>query len=451
MTKAKTTFFCRSCGFESPKWIGKCPGCNQWNTFSEELKPSKSVTAWKKSGRKIAEPKTIQSIETAEVQRLRLSDDELNLILGGGLVPGAMVLLGGEPGIGKSTLLLQVALRTPINTLYVSGEESDTQIKLRAERLGIETDRCHILTETLLENILDAVEKETPDLLIVDSIQTLYSEQLEATPGSISQIRECTGKLLQFAKENDVPIFLIGHITKDGSIAGPKILEHMVDTVLQFEGDRHHAYRIVRTLKNRFGGTQELGIYEMNGNGLNAVKNPSEIWLAQREEVLSGIGVAVVLEGVRPLLLETQALVSTAVYGTPQRSATGFDLRRLNMLLAVLEKRCGFRLGQQDVFVNLAGGMRLEDPALDLSLCAAIMSSFYNQPLPTKCVFSAEIGLSGEVRAVQRVEQRIAEAQKLGFEEIIISKYNKIQPGNHPGIKIHTFARIEEVFSWLFG
>ena len=451
MSKAKTTFFCRSCGFESPKWIGKCPGCNQWNTFSEELKPSKSVTAWKKSGRKIAEPKTIQSIETAEVQRLRLSDDELNLILGGGLVPGAMVLLGGEPGIGKSTLLLQVALRTPINTLYVSGEESDTQIKLRAERLGIETDRCHILTETLLENILDAVEKETPDLLIVDSIQTLYSEQLEATPGSISQIRECTGKLLQFAKENDVPIFLIGHITKDGSIAGPKILEHMVDTVLQFEGDRHHAYRIVRTLKNRFGGTQELGIYEMNGNGLNAVKNPSEIWLAQREEVLSGIGVAVVLEGVRPLLLETQALVSTAVYGTPQRSATGFDLRRLNMLLAVLEKRCGFRLGQQDVFVNLAGGMRLEDPALDLSLCAAIMSSFYNQPLPTKCVFSAEIGLSGEVRAVQRVEQRIAEAQKLGFEEIIISKYNKIQPGNHPGIKIHTFARIEEVFSWLFG
>ncbi len=451
MTKAKTTFFCRSCGFESPKWIGKCPGCNQWNTFSEELKPSKSVTAWKKSGRKIAEPKTIQSIETAEVQRLRLSDDELNLILGGGLVPGAMVLLGGEPGIGKSTLLLQVALRTPINTLYVSGEESDTQIKLRAERLGIETDRCHILTETLLENILDAVEKETPDLLIVDSIQTLYSEQLEATPGSISQIRECTGKLLQFAKENDVPIFLIGHITKDGSIAGPKILEHMVDTVLQFEGDRHHAYRIVRTLKNRFGGTQELGIYEMNGNGLNAVKNPSEIWLAQREEVLSGIGVAVVLEGVRPLLLETQALVSTAVYGTPQRSATGFDLRRLNMLLAVLEKRCGFRLGQQDVFVNLAGGMRLEDPALDLSLCAAIMSSFYNQPLPTKCVFSAEIGLSGEVRAVQRVEQRIAEAQKLGFEEIIVSKYNKIQPGNHPGIKIHTFARIEEVFSWLFG
>ncbi len=451
MTKAKTTFFCRSCGFESPKWIGKCPGCNQWNTFSEELKPSKSVTAWKKSGRKIAEPKTIQSIETAEVQRLRLSDDELNLVLGGGLVPGAMVLLGGEPGIGKSTLLLQVALRTPINTLYVSGEESDTQIKLRAERLGIETDRCHILTETLLENILDAVEKETPDLLIVDSIQTLYSEQLEATPGSISQIRECTGKLLQFAKENDVPVFLIGHITKDGSIAGPKILEHMVDTVLQFEGDRHHAYRIVRTLKNRFGGTQELGIYEMNGNGLNAVKNPSEIWLAQREEVLSGIGVAVVLEGVRPLLLETQALVSTAVYGTPQRSATGFDLRRLNMLLAVLEKRCGFRLGQQDVFVNLAGGMRLEDPALDLSLCAAIMSSFYNQPLPTKCVFSAEIGLSGEVRAVQRVEQRIAEAQKLGFEEIIISKYNKIQPGNHPGIKIHTFARIEEVFSWLFG
>ncbi len=451
MSKQKTTFFCKSCGFESPKWIGKCPGCNQWNTFAEELKPSKQVTAWKKSGRKIAEPKPIQSIEASTQERIQLPDEELNLVLGGGLVPGAVILLGGEPGIGKSTLLLQIALQTPIKTLYVSGEESETQIRLRAERIGIQDNRCEILTETLLENILDVLEKDPPELVIVDSIQTLYTDQLDATPGSVSQIRECTGKLLQFAKEEDIPVMLIGHITKDGSIAGPKILEHMVDTVLQFEGDRHHAYRIVRTLKNRFGGTQELGIYEMAGNGLRGVKNPSEIWLAQREEVLSGIGIAVVLEGIRPLMLETQALVSTAVYGTPQRSGTGFDLRRLNMLLAVLEKRCGFRLGQQDVFVNLAGGLKLEDPALDLSLCAAIMSSFYNQPLPTKCAFSAEIGLSGEVRAVQRVDQRIAEAEKLGFTDIIISKYNKTNSPHQGNIKIHTFGRIDEVFSWLFG
>jgi DNA repair protein RadA/Sms len=451
MAKTKSAFFCRSCGFESPKWIGKCPGCNNWNTLAEEIKPSNANHAWKKSTRKIVEAKKISEIPDLQQQKLVLPDSELNLVLGGGLVSGAVVLLGGEPGIGKSTLLLQLALRTPGNILYVSGEESESQIKLRAERLGASASNCAILTETLLENILNLVDEFTPDILIIDSIQTIYSDALDATPGSVSQIRDCTGKLLQYAKENNVPVFLVGHITKDGAIAGPKLLEHMVDTVLQFEGDRHHAYRILRTLKNRFGSTQELGIYEMQGTGLIPVKNPSEIWLAQRDEPLSGIAISGVLEGMRPLLLEVQALVSSAVYGMPQRSATGFDLRRLNMLLAVLEKRCGFRLGQSDVFINLAGGLRLEDPALDLALMAAIMSSYHAEPLPQRCVFSGEVGLSGEVRAVQRIEQRISEAEKLGFTDIVLSKYNKIPEAKDRKIKIHTFGRVDEVFSWLFG
>ncbi len=451
MAKTKSAFFCRSCGFESPKWIGKCPGCDNWNTLSEEIKPSVSNHAWKKSSRKIVEAKKINEIPDLQQQKFVLPDSELNLVLGGGLVSGAVVLLGGEPGIGKSTLLLQLALRTPGNILYVSGEESESQIKLRAERLGASASNCAILTETLLENILNLVDEFTPDILIIDSIQTIYSDALDATPGSVSQIRDCTGKLLQYAKENNVPVFLVGHITKDGAIAGPKLLEHMVDTVLQFEGDRHHAYRILRTLKNRFGSTQELGIYEMQGTGLIPVKNPSEIWLAQRDEPLSGIAIAGVLEGMRPLLLEVQALVSSAVYGMPQRSATGFDLRRLNMLLAVLEKRCGFRLGQSDVFINLAGGLRLEDPALDLALMASIMSSYHAEPLPQRCVFSGEVGLSGEVRAVQRIEQRISEAEKLGFTDIVLSKYNKIPENSDRKIKIHTFGRVDEVFSWLFG
>jgi len=451
MAKTKSAFFCRSCGFESPKWIGKCPGCNQWNTFTEEIKSTQSVNAWKKSTRKIIEPTPIHEITPADQEKTKLSDSELNLVLGGGLVPGAVVLIGGEPGIGKSTLLLQLALQTSANVLYVSGEESESQIKLRAERIGIQNPNCNILTETLLDNILDYLSKQQPDILIVDSIQTLYSDSLDATPGSVSQIRECTGKLLQFAKETQTPVFLIGHITKDGAIAGPKLLEHMVDTVLQFEGDRHHFYRILRTLKNRFGSTHELGIYEMQGSGLIPVKNPSEIWLSQRDEPLSGIAIAGVLEGVRPLLLEVQSLVSTAVYGTPQRSATGFDLRRLNMLLAVLEKRCGFRLGQQDVFVNLAGGLRLEDPALDLPLMAAIMSSYQGVALPSGYVFSGEVGLSGEVRAVQRIEQRISEAEKLGFSDILVSKYNKIQDDPSRKIKVHTFGKVDEVFSWVFG
>jgi DNA repair protein RadA/Sms len=451
MAKTKSAFFCRSCGFESPKWIGKCPGCGNWNTLSEEVKPTVSNHAWKKSSRKTVEAKKINEIPDLQQQKFVLPDSELNLVLGGGLVSGAVVLLGGEPGIGKSTLLLQLALRTPGNILYVSGEESESQIKLRAERLGAAASNCAILTETLLENILNLVDEFTPDILIIDSIQTIYSDALDATPGSVSQIRDCTGKLLQYAKENNVPVFLVGHITKDGAIAGPKLLEHMVDTVLQFEGDRHHAYRILRTLKNRFGSTQELGIYEMQGTGLIPVKNPSEIWLAQRDEPLSGIAIAGVLEGMRPLLLEVQALVSSAVYGMPQRSATGFDLRRLNMLLAVLEKRCGFRLGQSDVFINLAGGLRLEDPALDLALMASIMSSYHAEPLPQRCVFSGEVGLSGEVRAVQRIEQRISEAEKLGFTDIVLSKYNKIPENKDRKIKIHTFGRVDEVFSWLFG
>lgn len=450
MAKKKTAFFCKSCGYESPKWVGKCPGCSQWNTLIEELKPSKEVNTWTKSSRKTVTPVNISEITPQENERITLSDSELNLVLGDGLVPGAVVLLGGEPGIGKSTLLLQMALESQNKVLYVSGEESESQIKLRAERIGIQNPQCQVLTETLLDNILSHIAQDRPEVLIVDSIQTLYSDQLDSTPGSISQIKECTGKLLQFAKETDTPIFLIGHITKEGSIAGPKILEHMVDTVLQFEGDRHHVYRILRTLKNRFGSTQELGIYEMLGNGLRPVKNPSEIWLAQREESLSGIGIACVLEGIRPLLLEVQALVSTAVYGTPQRSATGFDIRRLNMLLAVLEKRCGFRLGQSDVFVNLAGGLRLEDPALDLPLMAAIMSSYQGLSLPKGYVFSGEVGLSGEVRAVQRVEQRITEAEKLGFTNMIISKYCKVPENPKRQIKLHQFGRVDEVFSWIF-
>ncbi len=451
MAKTKSAFFCRSCGFESSKWIGKCPGCEEWNTFAEEIKATNSVNAWKKSTRKLVSATLIHEISPEGFEKKPISDSELNLVLGGGLVPGAVVLLGGEPGIGKSTLLLQMALQMNSDVLYVSGEESESQIKLRAERIGIQNSQCRVLTETMLENILDIVAKEPPEILIVDSIQTLYSDVLEASPGSISQIRECTGKLLQFAKETNTPVFLIGHITKDGAIAGPKLLEHMVDTVLQFEGDRHHVYRILRTLKNRFGSTQEMGIYEMQGSGLVPVKNPSEIWLAQRDEPLSGIGIGCVLEGIRPLLLEVQALVSSAVYGMPQRSATGFDLRRLNMLLAVLEKRCGFRLGQSDVFVNLAGGLRLEDPALDLPLMTAIMSSYQGFAIPQGFVFSGEVGLSGEVRAVQRIEQRITEAEKLGFTDMIVSKYNKIPEDPNRKLKIHAFGKVDEVFGWLFG
>ena len=452
MAKSKTVYFCNQCGAESSKWAGKCNACGEWNTLREEVVVVKNSPAgWVKthpSDRSV--PQKINEIASNNTQRMIMPDTELNLVLGGGLVPGSLVLLGGEPGIGKSTLLLQVALKLNEQVMYVSGEESAEQVKLRAERIGIDNERCDVLTETRIEAILQILQEQKPAIVVVDSVQTLFSEMLEATPGSVSQIRECTGKLLRFAKENNVSVFLIGHITKDGSIAGPKILEHMVDTVLQFEGDRNYHFRILRTLKNRFGGTHEMGIYEMTGTGLAAVQNPSQIFLAERDEEISGIAIAAAMEGVRPILLETQSLVSTAVYGTPQRSSTGFDLRRLNMLLAVLEKRCGFRLGAQDVFINLAGGIRIEDPALDLAIATAIMSSYQGVVAPSKTVFAGEVGLSGEIRAVQRVEQRITEAEKLGFEVIVISKYNKVQIGSSK-IKIHRFGRVDEMFSWLFG
>ncbi len=452
MAKIKSSWFCKECGHESSKWVGKCPSCNAWNSFTEEkmVKSTKSVAWSRQDEQEKAIPIRILDIQENNTQRIPIPDQELTQVLGGGLVPGSLVLLGGEPGIGKSTLLLQLALQMPQTALYISGEESEEQLKMRASRITSTHNNCIVYTETRLENILTTLKQNPADWVIIDSIQTLYSLELESTPGSISQIKECAAQILRYAKENNIPVFLIGHITKDGAIAGPKILEHMVDTVLHFEGDRNHAYRIIRSIKNRFGTTQNIGIYEMNASGLIPVANPSEVLLAQRQEGLSGIAISASLEGTRPLLVETQALVSTAVYGTPQRSVTGYDLRRLNMLLAVLEKRCGFRLGAFDVFVNLAGGIRIDDPAIDLSIMASIMSSYQNMPIPLKTVFSAEVGLSGEIRPVQRVEQRINEAEKLGFETIILSKYNKIPDANRR-IKIHTFGRVDEVFEWLFG
>ena len=458
MAKTKSAYFCQSCGTESAKWLGKCPSCNQWNTFVEEVveKPNTSIPNWKTnttSTQRSNKPAVIHEIVFSEEHRLITPDKELNRVLGGGIVSGSLVLIGGEPGIGKSTLMLQVALNLPgLKVLYVSGEESEQQIKMRAERLkhSAKAD-CYILTETSTQNIFKQIELLQPNMVVIDSIQTLHSAHIESTPGSVSQVRECTAELLRFAKESGTPVFLIGHITKDGMIAGPKILEHMVDTVLQFEGDRHHVYRILRSVKNRFGSASELGIYEMNGAGLREVSNPSEILLSQREEPLSGITISAMLEGVRPMLIETQALVSHSAYGTPQRSATGFDTRRMNMLLAVLEKRCGFRLSAKDVFLNIAGGLRVEDPAIDLAVVVAIISSHEDMPVNSKICFAAEVGLSGEIRAVNRIEQRIAEAEKLGFEQIFISKYNKKGlDASRYHIEIKTVAKIEEVFSALF-
>lgn len=461
MAKSKSAYFCQNCGYESPKWLGKCPSCNQWNTFVEEViqKGNGGIADWKGSNMsKVAHPAAIADIAYAEEQRMVTPDIEFNRVLGGGIVPGSLVLIGGEPGIGKSTLLLQLTLSMPnLRILYISGEESQQQIKMRAERLMLNSSfsrspETFVLTETSTQNIFKQIESTKPQLVIVDSIQTLYSAHIESTPGSVSQVRECTAELLRFAKESGVPVFLIGHITKDGSIAGPKILEHMVDTVLQFEGDRHHVYRILRAVKNRFGSASELGIYEMQGSGLREVSNPSEILLSQRDEQLSGITIAAMLEGVRPIFIETQALVSPSAYGTPQRSATGFDIRRLNMLLAVLEKRCGFRLSARDVFLNIAGGLKAEDPAVDLAVIVAIISSHEDISVPSGTCFAAEVGLSGEIRAVNRIEHRIAEAQKLGFREIYISKYNQkgLEPGRY-AIAIKGVAKIEEVFALLFG
>ena len=428
MAKTKTVFFCKECGNESAKWIGHCPGCGAWNSYVEESvvvgKDSKSakknVMAEMKS-----KPVLVQEISSASTPRINTLCEELNRVLGGGLVPGSLILLGGEPGIGKSTLLLQVALNLKDKKiLYVSGEESAQQIKMRAERIGIKNENCLILTETNTSEIVKHFEETKPDIVIIDSIQTLESTSVEATAGSISQIRETAAEMNKMAKTYHVPTFLIGHITKDGSIAGPKILEHIVDTVIQFEGDRHYGFRILRTVKNRFGSSSELGIFEMNANGLREVSNPSEILLSQREENVSGIAVAATLEGLRPMMIETQALVSTAAYGTPQRSCTGFDTRRLNMLLAVLEKRAGFRLATKDVFLNIAGGIRVDDPAIDLAVMAAVLSSNEDIEINNRYAFAAEVGLSGEIRSVNRVEARIAEADKLGMEKIFISKYN---------------------------
>lgn len=456
MAKTKTTFFCQNCGTQHAKWQGQCNGCKQWNTIVEEVVQKADKKDWKSETTKTSgitrasKPLKIADISTTSEARMNTKNGELNRVLGGGLVPGSLTLLGGEPGIGKSTLLLQISLALPYKTLYVSGEESQQQIKMRAERINPNSDQCYILTETKTQNIFRHIEEVQPDIVIIDSIQTLHSDHIESTAGSISQIRETTSELIRFAKETATPVILIGHITKDGNIAGPKILEHMVDTVLQFEGDRNHVYRILRAHKNRFGSTNELGIYEMQGSGLREVSNPSEILLSKNDEELSGTAIATTMEGMRPLMIEIQALVSTAVYGTPQRSSTGYNVKRLNMLLAVLEKRAGFKLGAKDVFLNVTGGISVDDPAIDLAVVAAVLSSNVDIAVDKAMCFAAEIGLAGEVRPVNRIEQRIIEAEKLGFESIVISKYCKV-PDNPYHIKIIKVAKVHDVVRYLFG
>lgn len=453
MAKLKTAFFCQNCGTQYAKWLGQCTACKAWNTIVEEVVAKEEKVAWKpteSASKRIAKPLKISEINASEELRLNSGDAEFNRVLGGGIVPGSITLLGGEPGIGKSTLLLQIALKLPYKTLYVSGEESAQQIKMRAERLAPKSENCFILTETKTQHIFRQIEETEPDIVVIDSIQTLHSEYIEATAGSISQIRECTSELIKFAKETGTPVILIGHITKDGNIAGPKVLEHMVDTVLQFEGDRNYVYRILRSLKNRFGSTAELGIYEMLGNGLREVSNPSEILISKHNDDLSGTAIAATLEGMRPLMIEIQALVSTAVYGTPQRSATGYNAKRLNMLLAVLEKRAGFKLAAKDVFLNITGGITVDDPAIDLAVIAAILSSNEDIAIEKNICFAAEVGLAGEVRPVQRVDQRILEAEKLGFSSIFVSKHNKITLKN-PKIQVKLISRIEDLISQLFG
>ena len=457
MAKTKTAFFCSNCGYESAKWLGKCPSCNTWNTFIEEViskDADKKDIGWKdyKSEKRVTKIINLREVSSRQEDRVITNDSELNRVLGGGIVPGSIILVAGEPGIGKSTLFLQVGLQLPdLVTLYISGEESEQQIKMRANRLKAENENFYLLTETYTQTIFQEIKKLKPDLVIVDSIQTLQSNFIESSPGSVSQIRECAAEFQRFAKETSTPVFLIGHITKDGSIAGPKILEHMVDTVLQFEGDRHYAYRILRTLKNRFGSTAELGIYEMTGEGMRIVTNPSEILITQKEEQLSGSAIAATLEGLRPMLIEVQALVTQSVYGTPQRTVSGFDLRRLQLLLAVLEKRGGFHFGIKDVFVNLAGGLKIEDPSIDLAVICALLSSFEDVPLPQHICFAGEVGLNGEIRAVNRIEQRIGEAEKLGFEKIVVSKYNKKGYNNQSfNIEIISVSQVQEVYERLF-
>lgn len=455
MAKIKTSFFCSNCGFESAKWLGKCSSCNEWNTFVEEIIDKgnnkenwNSYSDEKKQNKVVA----LQDVRVTEEKRIVTKDAELNRVLGGGIVPGSIVLVAGEPGIGKSTLFLQHGLMmNDVRVLYISGEESEQQIKMRADRLNQQNNNFYLLTETSTQTIFQEIKKLKPQLVIVDSIQTLQSNLIDSSAGSVSQIRETAAEFQRFAKETNTPVFLIGHITKDGSIAGPKILEHMVDTVLQFEGDRHYVYRILRTLKNRFGSTAELGIYEMTGDGMRVVNNPSEILIAQREEQLSGSAIAATLEGMRPLLIEVQALVTQSVYGTPQRTVSGFDLRRLQLLLAVLEKRGGFMFGTKDVFVNIAGGIKVEDPSIDLAVICALLSSYEDVPLPQHICFAGEVGLNGEIRAVNRVEQRIAEAEKLGFEKIFISKFNKKSfNAKSFSIEIVMVGQVHEVYQALF-
>lgn len=458
MAKIKTVFVCNSCGTTYPKWSGKCNACDEWNTIVEEVieketKQEEKHRSWKDEGPSGPSKKPIPLADVAanDISRMRSEDNEFNRVLGGGFVPGSVILIGGSPGIGKSTLLLQLALHVNSRTLYVSGEESEGQIKMRASRLGTKHDNCFIFTETNTNKLLKQAKALDPDLLVIDSIQTMSSPHLESMPGSVSQIRECASEMQRFAKETNIPVVIIGHITKEGTIAGPKLLEHIVDVVLQFEGDRNYSYRILRTIKNRFGSTDEMGIYEMQATGLRQVDNPSELLLSQKDDDLSGSAVAATMEGMRPMLIETQALVSTAVYGTPQRSATGFDLRRLSMLLAVLEKRGGLPFAQNDVFLNLAGGIRVDDPAIDLAIVSALISSLEDVAVPADICFAGEVGLSGEIRAVSRVDQRIQEAARLGFKQIFISKFNTkgLNPERY-GIQINTIGKVEELYRALF-
>ena len=454
MAKLKSAYFCSNCGYESPKWMGRCLACGEWSTFVEEL-VRKDAASQKDDTRSFTDikskPLPLKDINAGEEQRIDMIDEELNRVLGGGLVPASVVLLGGEPGIGKSTLVLQTILKLKdILTLYVSGEESARQLKLRADRIGIENDKCLLLCETNIDEIYKSVKEVSPQLLIVDSIQTIYSEALESSPGTISQVRECASSLLKYAKQSGTPVLLIGHITKDGSIAGPKILEHIVDAVIQFEGDQHYMYRILRSIKNRYGSTAEIGIYEMNQSGLREVSNPSELLLTRNREGLSGIGISAAIEGIRPFLIETQSLVSSAAYGTPQRSTTGFDVRRMNMLLAVLEKRAGFKLAQKDVFLNIAGGLKVNDPGMDLSVISAVLSSSLDIAIDNDTCLCGEVGLSGEIRPVNRIEQRIQEAEKLGFSRILIPANNLKGFNKKVSIEIKQVSKVSDAFRLLF-
>jgi len=451
MAKAKTTFFCQNCGAQHAKWMGQCNTCNEWNTIVEEVIQKEVAREWKQSNgiKTISKPLKIEEIQLNPEERIPTKNKELDTVLGGGLVKGSVTLLGGEPGIGKSTLLLQVALSITHKVLYVSGEESQSQIKMRAERILNQASNCLILTETNTQQIFKNIEEVSPDVLVIDSIQTLHTNSMEASPGSISQIRETTAELIKFAKETETPVLLIGHINKEGQIAGPKILEHMVDVVLQFEGDRNHTYRILRSQKNRFGSTAELGIYEMLSDGLREVSNPSEILISKKDADLSGTAIASTLEGIRPLMIEIQALVSTAVYGTPQRTTTGYNLKRLHMVLAVLEKRAGFKLAAKDVFLNITGGISIDDPAIDLAVVASILSSNQDIAISPNVCFAAEIGLAGEIRPVSKIDQRISEAKKLGYKTFVASKYNKITIKDKD-IKLILVGKIEEVFATLF-